>query len=329
MASSLLRARRMTPIDLLGVPGKPYDIAIIGGGPAGLSAAIWAGRYGRQVVLVDRGDPRNWATRGVNGYLGLPGVRPAALREAGRAEVAQYDVLLTDAEVLRVEVCAHPTRDTCFAMHIAGGDTVHARRMLLAFGLKDVWPEIPGLERVFGASAHVCPDCDGHEARGQRIAVVGTGKRALAMALALRTWSTALTIVTNGRPVRLSVAAHERLVQNEIALRTDVIEHVEHDGRVIHGLVFESGERMAVDKLFFNVAQRPADDLAAQLGCTRDRGGHVVVSAHGATSVPSVFAAGDITPGPQLAIRAAASGAVAAMAMHKSLLPLERTVTGV
>lgn len=329
MAASLLSRRRMTPIDLLGVAAKPYDIAIVGGGPAGLSAAIWAGRYGRQVVLVDRGDPRNWATRGVNGYLGLAGVRPSSLREAGRVEAASHDVLLADAEVLRVERCTHPLRDSCFALHVAGGDTLHARRVLLAFGLKDVWPDIPGLERVFGASAHVCPDCDGHEARGQRIAVVGTGKRALAMALALRTWSTSLTIVTDGRPVRLSVAAHERLRQNDIALRTDAIDHVEVDGRALQSLVFRSGDTLVVDKLFFNVAQRPADDLAAQLGCARDRGGHVVVSAHGATSISGVFAAGDITPGPQLAIRAAASGAVAAMAMHKSLLPVERTVAGV
>jgi thioredoxin reductase len=319
----------MTPIDLLGVSGKPYDIAIVGGGPAGLSAAIWAGRYGRQVVLVDRGDPRNWATRGVNGYLGLSGVRPGSLREAGRVEAARYDVLLADAEVLRVEPCLHATRDTCFALHLAGGDTWHARRVLLAFGLTDVWPDIPGLEQVYGTSAHVCPDCDGHESRGLRIAVVGAGRRAMAMALALRTWSAMLTIATNGRPARLSPAARERLRQNGITLRTEAIERVVTDGPLLQALAFASGDVLAVDKLFFNVAQRPADDLAAQLGCTRDRGGHVMVSVHGATTAPSVFAAGDITPGPQLAIRAAAAGAVAAMAMHKSLLPVERTVAGV
>lgn len=319
----------MTPIDLVGLSGKPYDIAIIGAGPAGLSAAIWAGRYGRRVLLIDRGDPRNWETRGVHGYLGLPNVRPAALREAGRVEAEQYDVQLADAEVLRLEPCTHETRDTCFALHVAGGDTLHARRLLLAFGLKDVWPDIPGLEQVYGANAHVCPDCDGHEAQGRRIAVVGTGRRALAMALALRTWSTSITIVTNGRPLRLSAAADARRRENGIHLCTERVVCVVNDGRVLQALEFDSGAVLQVDKLFFNVAQRPADDLAAQLGCTRDRGGHVVVSAHGATTVRSVFAAGDITPGPQLAIRAAAAGAVAAMAMHKSLLPVERTMVGV
>jgi thioredoxin reductase len=318
----------MIPIDLVGLPNKPFDIAIIGAGPAGLSAAIWAGRYGRRVLLVDRGDPRNWATRGVHGYLGLPDVRPAALREAGRVEAARYEVMLADTEVLRVDSCGHHAHDTCFALHIAGGDTWHARRLLLAFGIKDVWPDIPGLEQVYGASAHVCPDCDGYEAQGQRIAVVGTGRRALAMALALRTWSTSLTIVTNGRPARLSHAAHERRRQNAIQLCSERVTGVQNDGRVLQALHFESGAVLPVDKLFFTLAQRPADDLAAQLGCTRDRGGPIVVSAHAATNVPGVFAAGDITPGPQLAIRAAASGAVAAMAMHKSLLPEERTVTG-
>lgn len=319
----------MSPIDLVGLANQPYDIAIIGGGPAGLSAAIWSGRYGRRVLLVDRGDPRNWQTRGVNGYLGLAGVRPATLRDAGRVEAGHYDVMQVQGDVLRVEPCAHETRDSCFSLHMEGGDTLHARRVLLAFGLHDVWPDIPGLERVYGASAFVCPDCDGYEARGQRIAVVGTGRRVLAMALALRTWSPTVIIVTNGRPSRLSGSARARMRANKIQLCVAQVARVVNDGPQLRALEFEDGTSMPVEKLFFNVAQRPADDLAAQLGCARDRGGHVMVSSHGSTSVEGVFAAGDITPGAQLAIRAAASGAVAAMAMHRSLLPVERTMAGI
>jgi thioredoxin reductase len=307
-----------------------YDIAIVGGGPAGLTAAIWAGRYGRRVLLVDSGDPRNWETRGINGFLGLPGVRPAELRGRGREEARRYDVTLLDTTVLRVERCDEGEPNECIALHLQGGDTSYARRLLLAIGLKDVWPDIPGLEQAYGANAHVCPDCDGYEARGKRIVVIGNGRRALGMAVSLTTWSDRITIATNGRPADLEEEGYEeKLAANGIAVRTEPVRRVCCSGSTISCLELDSGERLDADKVFFTIAQRPADDLGVQLGCDRDSGGHIVVSDHCSTSVRSVFAAGDITPGPQLAIRAAAAGAVAALSMHKSLLPVERTLKDV
>lgn len=304
-----------------------YEIGIVGGGPAGLSAAIWAGRYGRQVLLVDSGDPRNWETRGVNGYLGLPGVRPAELRGRGREEARRYDVTLRDGIVLRTEVCdeAHER----LALHLQGGDTVYVRRLLLAIGLRDVWPDIPGLSQAYGANAHVCPDCDGYESRGKRVVVIGNGRRAMGMALALTTWTDDITIVTHGRPPELEEAGYaERLEACGVVVRRDVVSRMACEGPQITGLELETGEVLDADKVFFSIAQRPADDLGMQLGCDVDAGGHIVVSPHQATSVRSVFAAGDITPGTQMAIRAAAEGAAAAMAMHKSLLPEQRTMRG-
>lgn len=302
-----------------------YEIGIVGGGPAGLSAAIWAGRYGRNVVLIDSGDPRNWETRGVNGFLGLPGVRPAELRGRGRDEARRYDVTLIDNTVLRAEQCDGD--DGPLALHVQGGDTVYVQRLLLAIGLHDVWPDIPGLEQAYGANAHVCPDCDGYDARGKRVVVIGNGRRALGMALALTTWSDDITIVTNGRPAELEEEGYERKLDAcGIAVRTESVARVACEGRAVTSLEFDDGHVLPADKVFFTIAQRPADDLGVQLGCDRDRGGHIVVSEHYATSVRSVFAAGDITPGPQLAIRAAAAGAVAAMSMHKSLLPDHRTM---
>ncbi len=194
----------------------------------------------------------------------------------------------------------------------------------------DIWPDIPGLEQAYGANAHVCPDCDGYDARGKRIVVIGNGRRALGMALALTTWSDDITIVTNGRPAVLEEEGYEaKLEANRIAVRTEAVRRVCCEGHNITCLEFESGETLPTDKLFFTIAQRPADDIGAQLGCESDRGGHIVVTEHFATSVSGVFAAGDITPGAQIAMRAAAAGAVAAMAMHRSLLPVERTLKDV
>ena len=151
-----------------GAPPDPqnelYEIAIIGGGPAGLSVAIWAGRYGRRVVLIDSGDPRNWETRGINGFLGVPDANPAQLRGAGRDEARRYDVTLIDARVLRAVRAEVPTawgvseHDDRFSLYLTDGATLVARCVLLAIGLHDVRSDIPGLEQAYGANAHDCPD---------------------------------------------------------------------------------------------------------------------------------------------------------------------------
>jgi thioredoxin reductase len=298
-----------------------YDIGIIGGGPAGLSAAIWSARYLHSVVLVDSGDPRNWETRGVNGYLGMPGVRPAELRASGRDECRAYGVELIDALVLRIDT----DDDDTFLLRVEGGETARARRVLLAIGMRDVWPDIPGLEQVYGANAHVCPDCDGREAADRKVVVIGHGRRAVSMALALTTWTSDIIICTNGHPAELEeTELCEKLEACNIPVMTDAVVRLGRQGSTITSLELANGMQLDAEKIFFTLAQHPADDLGAQLGCERDHGGHLVVSEHHATSVTSVFAAGDITPGPQLAIRAAAGGAVAAMAMHKSLLPEHR-----
>jgi thioredoxin reductase len=305
---------------------KRYDIGIIGGGPAGLSAAIWSARYLHSVVVIDSGDPRNWETRGVNGYLGLPGICPPDLRASGRKECESLGVDLVDASVLRVDRRESGEGDEDdeddYLIRIEGGDTVCVRRVLLAIGMRDYWPDIPGLDKVYGANAHVCPDCDGHETQGKKAVVVGFGKRAVAMALALTTWTSDITICTNGCPPEMEeVELQEKLAANNIPVVTEAVTRLERRGSRISSLLLASGRELDADKLFFTIAQYPADDIGAQLGCDRDRGGHIIITEHHATSVSGVFAAGDITPGPQLAIRAAAGGAVAAMAMHKSLVP--------
>jgi thioredoxin reductase (NADPH) len=295
-----------------------FDVGIVGGGPAGLSAAIWSARYLHSVVVVDSGDPRNWETRGVNGYLGLPGFRPADLREKGRAEAQTYGVTFVDAIVSTVE----PNGSGEFSLSLEGGDQIGLRRLLLAIGIRDVWPEIPGLARVYGANAHVCPDCDGYEARGKKVVVIGTGRRAVGMALNLSTWTDDIIICTNGEPPAMDELEYcRKLDALNIPVLTDRIMQVCYEGTSIHCLKLENGMQLDAEKVFFTLAQYAADDLGAQLGCERDANGQLIVDEHRHTSVPNVYAAGDITPGPQLAIKAAADGAVAALAIHKSLVP--------
>jgi thioredoxin reductase len=300
-----------------------YDVAIVGGGPAGLSASIWLARYLHRVVLVDSGDPRNWETRGINGFLSHPDVRPAKLRGEGRDEARRNGVELVDA--LCDRVARHG--DDHFELTLAEGSALHARRLLLAIGLKDVWPDIPGLARVYGSNAHVCPDCDGRECVGKKVVVIGSGRKAVGMALSLTTWTRDIIICTNGEPDNFDLPEYcEKLDALNIPIIEHPISRVDHSGSHVHSLTFESGMVLDTDKIFFAIGQYPADDLGAQLACERDAEGHIIVDEGYHTSVRNCFAAGDIVPGPQLAIAAASDGAIAALAIHKTLVPESRTL---
>jgi thioredoxin reductase len=297
---------------------QTYDVAIIGGGPAGLSAGIWLARYLHRVILIDSGDPRNWETRGINGFLGSPGIRPAQLRGSGRDEARELGVELVDA--LCERVACHDEEH--FHLILGDGRKVDARRLLLAIGLKDVWPDIPGLERVYGSSAHICPDCDGHECAGKKVVVLGKGRKAVGLALNLTTWTRDIIICTNGAPADFDLDEYSQKLD---ALNIPVLESpiicVKHEGSRLRSIEFKDGLQLDVDKIFFAIGQYPADDLGAQLGLSRDEGGHLIVDDNYNTSLHNCYAAGDIVPGPQLAIAAAADGAIAALSIHKSLVP--------
>ena len=323
-----------------------FDVAIVGGGPAGLTAALWLGRYLHRVVVIDSGDPRNWETRGVNGFPGHPGITPAEFRGMTRDECRQYGVELIDGFVVQVrqrsdgfDVKFDPMPVTKAREDHRGSGaprapsdntprpetrTLRAARLLLAFGLRDEWPRVPGLRQVYGSAAHVCPDCDGYDTRGKKVVVLASGRKAAGMALNLTTWTRDIVICTNGRDPDLDAEQCEKLDALNIPVLSARIERVVPQGESIYSLELEGGMHLDCDHLFFALSQRPADDLGAQLECDRDDDGQIVVDEHHHTSVENVWAAGDITPGPQLAVVASAAGAVAALSIHKSLVPNER-----
>jgi thioredoxin reductase len=206
----------------------------------------------------------------------------------------------------------------------AGTQTLVARRLLLAIGLKDVWPRVPGLEEIYGDKAHVCPDCDGYETRDKKTVVLGRGRKAVGMALNLATWTRDLTVCTNGEDPELDDYLAAKLADNGIPVRTEAIASIRLRDDTLRSIEFTDAPPLGCEKIFFAIGQYPADDLAAQLGCDRDVEGHVEVDDAYHTSVYNVFAAGDLVPGPQLGIAAAADGAIAGLAIHKSLVPDER-----
>jgi thioredoxin reductase (NADPH) len=302
------------------MPAQRYDVAVVGGGPAGLSAALWLARYLHRVVVVDSGDPRNWETRGINGFLGHQGIRSPDLREIGRADCTKYGVEFVGAVV---DTAVNETGEL-FSICLQDGTEIEAQRILLAIGIKDFWPAIPGLQDCYGETVHVCPDCDGYETRDKNTVVVGSGRKAVGMALSLTTWTRQIVICTNGEPPDMNQELLDRLKALNIPVLDQPITCVLSRDKEIRGVELEGGMSLDCERLYFAIGQYPADDLGAQLGCKRDEMGRLVIDDRNHTSVKNVYAAGDIAPGPQLAIVAAASGAVAAIAIHASLIPDSR-----
>ncbi len=294
-----------------------YDAAIVGGGPAGLSAAIWLGRFLHSVVLIDSGDPRNWEARGVHGYLGLPDVPPKDLRGSGRDEARRFGAELVDGCVRS----AARLDNKHFRLILDSGQIFESRRLLLAFGIKDEWPDVPGLDKCYGETVHHCPDCDGYEARGCKTVVIASGRKAAGMAFALTTWTRDLVICTNGEPANIEASALAKLDQLNVPVLVDKITRMGAKEGQVRQLELAGGKALDCERIFFALGQYPADDLAVQLGCKRDDQDMIEVDRSQETTILNVYAAGDLAPGPHLAISAAAEGAIAAAAIHRSLMP--------
>src|SRR5882757_8200312 len=166
-----------------------FDVAIVGGGAAGLNAAVILARACRRVVLFDHGKPRNYAARGVHGFLGLDGISPNDLRERGRGEALSYGVAIDDREVIAARVMSGADQPAPRFVIETDNTSITTRSVLLATGMIDHLPKIPGLRELYGYSVHHCPYCDGWEHRGKHLAALAEGAAAVSLAQSLRVWS--------------------------------------------------------------------------------------------------------------------------------------------
>jgi thioredoxin reductase len=288
------------------------DVVIIGGGPAGLSAALMLGRCRRRVVVCDAGHPRNAAARALHGYLTQDGTPPAELLRLGREELHAYGVELRQVAVTDVVPSVEG-----FDVHLADGGRLSARKLLVASGVRDDLPDIEGLEACYGITVHHCPYCDGWEARDRSLAVIGNGAGGAGLALSLKTWSDRVVLCTNGPP-RLAPTHRERLAAHGVTMVNRRITRVEHvEGRV-RALV-TSGEPVACEAVFFAASQTLQSDLPKRLGCEVTRKGTIRTDHLGQTCVPGVYVVGDASRDVQFVIVAAAEGAKAAVSINKSL----------
>ena len=283
-----------------------YDVVIVGAGPAGLSAALVLGRARRTVAVVDAGEPRNGRASGVHGFLSRDGMPPGELLAVGRVEVAGYGVEIIEDKVLAVE--------PGFEVRLAGGRTLNARRLVVTTGLRDELPDIPGLAERWGSDVVVCPYCHGYEVRDQPLGVVATGEHGVFKALLVRNWSDDVVLFPGPEPVaddRLAERGIE-VVPGEVTrlvVERDRLTGVEVAGRVV--------PRRAV---FVNPTFVPADGLLTSLGCELTDEGFVRTDEVGRTSVPGVWAAGNVVDPMLQVITSAGAGSLAAAMLNTELV---------
>jgi thioredoxin reductase len=289
-----------------------YDVVIVGAGPAGLSAALILGRCRRRVLLCDSGRPRNAASRALHGYLSRDGIPPLELLRLGRDELRPYGIEPRETTVSDV------TRSgDGFEVAIEGGERIQARTVLLATGVRDTLPPVPGIDECYGISVHHCPYCDGWEVRDKTIAVLGQGPSAAGLALGLKTWTDRVVICSNGRP-RLRRRQRQQLEGQDIAVIEAPVSRVDHtDGYVTH-VVLDDGRRVPCDAVFFSSGQLQSE-LPGRLGCELTHKGVVKTDHLGQTRVPGLYVVGDASRDVQFAIVAAAEGAKAGVAINKAL----------
>jgi thioredoxin reductase len=290
------------------------DTIIVGGGPAGLNAALILGRCRRTVLLCDVGRPRNAHSAHMHGFLSRDGCNPMEVRRIGREEIARYP----SVEVRDIEVVDARRRENGFAVELADGAEVACRKLLLATGLVDVLPELEGIETLYGRSAFNCPYCDAWECCDERIAVYGPGRAGYELALELIQWSRNLVLCTGGEG-ELDEPCRRSLTSQGIELREERIRALEHDDGQIRRVRFDGGEPAECAALFFHCSRRQASPLAERLGVPEAHKGPVETGRLEQTEVPGLYIAGDAALNVQFAIVAAAEGATAAFAINTAL----------
>jgi thioredoxin reductase len=291
------------------------DVAVIGGGPAGLSAALWAARYRRSVLLVDAGEQRNASVDATHGYLGLEGVSPIELIDRSMADVSRYPEI-----TVRHGVSASNAawRDGAFELALEDGTTARALRLVLCTGVRDLFPDIDGFHRHFGSSVFTCPSCDGYEARKRHVVVIGDDEHTAPFAVGLLDWAASVTVVIED-PGALGSAERSALSTYGISVVAGKPTAFVGQRHALQAVSIGSDQNIPADVVFCTVPHKQRSEMARELGCDISDEGCVVVDDHCSTSVEHVYAAGDMTPGPHLVQVAAAKGATAGIAAALSL----------
>jgi thioredoxin reductase len=292
-----------------------YDVVIVGGGPAGLSAALVLGRCRRRVLVCDSGHPRNEASQAMHGYLTRDGIPPLEFLRLGRSELTPYDTV----EIRDVTVTAAECVEGHFVTTLETGEKVASRKLLIATGVRDNVPKLEGIDALYGRSVFHCPYCDGWEIRDQALAIYGRGERGYGLSLELTGWSRDLALVTDG-PCELDDTQRRRLERVGIAVREERVKRLDGENGILRRIVFEDGSTLDRRAMFFTTGQSQQSELAVGLGCQFNEKGTVRTGKYETTHLTGLFVCGDASRAVQWVIVAASEGAEAAFAINTDLI---------
>jgi thioredoxin reductase len=272
------------------------------------------GRYRRRTVVVDNAKQRNLPAVASHGYLTRDGCSPGEFIDTARAEADAYETV----ELVGADITELHADGPAFTARL-GTRTVRTRRVVLATGVEDVHPDIPGFGELYGRSIFHCSCCDGFESRGMDVVAIGWGEHSAGYALDLLDWGANVVLITNGNSFEGDSTVREVLARHDIEVVEERVEELLADGDGMKAVRVASGRVIDAQRAFFSIEHKPRNGLAQRLGCTLDDMGYIEVGEHGETSVEGVYAAGDVTPGEQLVQAAAAEGAIAGIACAMSL----------
>ncbi|VXC12814.1 Thioredoxin reductase [Arthrobacter sp. 9V] len=306
---------------------EQYDVVVVGGGAAGLSAAVTLGRALRSVLVIDSGEPRNAPAAGVHGFLSRDGISPKELLHLGRAEALQYGADITSGIAVAARSTADPANASGlgFEVDLADGQTVKARRLLVTTGLTDILPDIDGIRERWGRDVLHCPYCHGWEVRNKAIGILGSIPMALHQALLFRQWSPNITLFLND-VVEPTEEQWEELAARSIKVVDGRVRALQVTDDALTGVVLASGTTVPVDAVVVGPRLEARSGVLESLGATTVEhpmgvGTHIEVTPPGgATSVPGVWAAGNVTDLTGQVMASAAAGVMAGAAINADLM---------
>ncbi|MET1175470.1 NAD(P)/FAD-dependent oxidoreductase [Paenibacillus amylolyticus] len=290
------------------------DVLIIGGGPAGLNAALVLGRARKNVVVIDDETPRNWVTRETHGFVTRDGASPREFRKAAKEQIATYPTVQFASDT----ATAITGSDGDFEVKTTQGASYRTKKILFAVGKKDLPLDINGLTEVYGKSAFVCPYCDGWELRDQSLVIIVSGDKALHMAKVISGWTERYTICTNGSD-SLTDEQREELKRHNVTVFNAPIQSINSEEGMVQQVVLNDGTAIPCTGVFFQPKLFTGSELPKAIGCEITESGTVIVDASGKTSVAGVYSAGDASSEMYQAITAASLGALSAVSINNEL----------
>lgn len=292
-----------------------YDVIIIGGGPAGLNAAVVLGRCRRKVLLFDHGKQRNRYSHGMHNYLTRDDIPPGEFLNISYNEVKKYGIKVLHKEIKH----AKKNKEGLFEMRDNNYKIYHSKKLILATGLSDILPKIKGTEEFYGKSLFHCPYCDAWEVANKKFGVYSKNKSGVQVALTLTTWSSDITLYTDGKTY-VKPKDKEILDKKNIHIVEDRIESFDGKNGKIKNIVLKNNNKHRCDALFFSNGYKVQCDLVESLGCRIGKKNVAITNKSQQTNIPGLYVAGDASKDMHFVVVAAAEGAKAAVYINKELL---------